>query len=76
MFEKELEFFVSHQGELVEKYRGRTLVLRGEEILGVYDSPLMAFSETAKTMKPGTFMIQRCVPGESAYTVSLNSIGR
>lgn len=72
-FEAELKFFIKHQEELVEKHSGKFLVIRGESLLGAYDTPLDALRETLKRHAPGTFMIQRCWPGPDAYTVTISS---
>lgn len=37
-----------------EKYQGKVLVIKGKEILGVYDTPLEAYLETQKRYEPGT----------------------
>ena len=73
MFEAELTFFITHQGEFVEKYNGKSLVLRGDELVGVYDTPLQAYMEAQKRFELGTFMIQPCAPGPEAYTVTLHA---
>ncbi len=71
MFERELEFFMAHQDELVAKYRDKFLVIRGEDVAGVYDSALDAFLDAQKRYEPGTYMIQHCEPGPEAYTVTI-----
>lgn len=73
MFEDELKFFVANQKELVKKYRGKTLVIKGQTIVGVYQNVLEAYLEAQKKCKVGTFMIQPCKPGPSAYTVTISS---
>lgn len=73
MFEAELRFFITHQKEFVEKYNGKVLVLRGDELVGVYGSPLEAYTEAQKQFPLGTFMIQPCAPGPEAYTVTLHT---
>lgn len=73
MFERELEYFISNQNELVKSYRGKVLVIRGQEIVGVYDTPLAAYIEAQKEHPLGSFMIQPCEPGPEAYTVTINS---
>jgi len=75
MFKDELDFFVSHQAELVEKYQGKILVIKGNELLGVYNDALQAYTETQKHYEPGTFMIQPCQPGPEAYSVTISPIG-
>ena len=72
MFETELKFFITHQDELVQKYRGQALVIRGEAVVGVYPSPLKAYLAAQEQFEKGTFMIQRCEPGPEAYTVTIN----
>ena len=74
-FQKELDFFRSHQDELARKYLGRVIVIKGEEVLGDYDNPLSAYLESKKTHAPGTFMIQPCAVGEEAYTVTIATHG-
>lgn len=73
MFDKELDFFIRNQNRLVTEHRGKTLVLRGEEVVGVYDDTLNAYLESAKQYEAGTFMIQPCVEGTDAYTVTITS---
>lgn len=74
MFDKELSYFIAHQDELVAKHLGKTLVLRGETVEGAYDTPLQAYLTAQKQFPAGTFMIQRCLPGPSAYTVTISSM--
>ena len=73
MFEKELKYFISNQKKLVKKYQGKTLVIKGEAVIGVYSSPLEAYIEAQNEHELGTFMIQSCVPGPDAYTVTIAS---
>ena len=73
-FETELAFFIEHQDELVRKHRGRTLVIRGERVEGVYDSTLDAYLDAQAKFDLGSYMIQRCEPGPGAYTVTVSSI--
>ncbi len=76
MFDKELDYFISHQQELVARHAGKILVLRGEEVVGAYGSPLEAFNAAKEQFPVGTFMLQRCEPGPDAYTVIINSLNR
>lgn len=71
MFETELEYFVANQSELVNKYNGKTLVLRGQSVAGVYDSKLEAYLAARDQFGPGNFMLQPCEPGAAAYTVTI-----
>lgn len=72
MFETEMDFFVSHQDELVSAHRGMVLVIRGREVLGAHSSPLEAYLAANARYEPGSYMIQPCLPGPGAYTVTLS----
>lgn len=74
MFEQEMSFFINNQEDLVNRYPSKVLVLIGESIVGVFDDYLIAYSEISKNHKPGTFLLQRAIPGKSAYTVTISSI--
>lgn len=73
MFERELSYFIDNQAELVAKYGGMVLLLKGAAIAGVYNSPLEAYVDGQRKHAPGSFMIQPCEPGPAAYTVTIAS---
>ena len=72
MFDVELKYFIDHQDELVSKHQGKTLVIRGEDVVGAYGSALEAYIEGQKQFPLGSFMIQPCEAGPSAYTVRID----
>lgn len=72
---KELRFFKEHQEELLEQYRGKVLVLRGQKVVGAYDTVLAAYLDAKAKHPPGSFMVQRCEPGPGAYTVAIATPG-
>lgn len=71
MFTQELEFFKENQENLVKLYRGKYLVLVGCQVMGAYPTALAAYVDAQKSHPLGTFMIQPCLPGPDAYTVTL-----
>ena len=73
LFKTEFDYYLANQDSLVEKYDGKVVVIIGEEILGVYDSELEAYTNTAQLHAEGTFMIQRVSEGEKDYTATFNS---
>jgi hypothetical protein len=73
MFDKELEFFIENQDKLVKLYPDKLLILRGQEIVGVYDTPLEAYLRAQEKYEIGTFMLQPCQPGPQAYTVTIST---
>ena len=73
MLEKEFQYYLDNQQELVEKYNGKFLVIKNDEVIGVYDSEDIAYFETEKNHELGTFIIQYCEMGDKAYTQSFSS---
>lgn len=71
--EKEFKYFTEHQKDLVDKYEGKYIVLKEEKILGAYNSIAEAVEETSKTEELGTFLVQKCDPGEESYTQVFHS---
>ncbi len=73
MLEKEFKYYLDHQQELVEKYNGKTLVIVGEEVVGIYDSEAAAYFDSITKYQPGTFLVQNCSPGAESYTQTFHS---
>jgi hypothetical protein len=65
---KELEFYIQHQAELVEKYANRYLVIVGEKVMGDYATRHEAYWASREKFPLGTFLIQWCMPGEDNYS--------
>ncbi|OGO04821.1 MAG: hypothetical protein A2Y91_06095 [Chloroflexi bacterium RBG_13_54_8] len=70
---KEFEYYLAHQSELVEKYNGKFIVIKDCQIIGAYDSELEAIQKTSEQHELGTFLVQRCEPGDASYTQSYHS---
>ena len=73
MLEKEFQYFIDNQNELLKKYNGRFIAIVGEQVVGDYDSFDQAIDETMKEHELGTFLIQECTEGEKAYTQTFHS---
>lgn len=71
--QKEFEYYLAHQSEMVEKYDGEFVVIKNCTVLGVYEDELTAATETQKEHKLGTFLIQKVTPGDAAYTQTFHS---
>ena len=66
-------FYLENQDEMVQKYDGKVVAIKNQEVLGAYDSALAAVMETRKLHKMGTFLVQRVSEGDEAYTATVNS---
>ncbi len=71
--EKEFQYYLEHQDELVEKYNGRYIVIKEDRVIGDFDSEIEAYEESSKTHELGTFLIQKCEPGDESYTATYHS---
>ncbi len=71
--EKEFEYYLKNQEQLVKKYNGKVLVIKNCTVIGVYDSDQEAIEETTKQHELGTFLVQLCEPGEDSVTQTFNS---
>jgi hypothetical protein len=59
MLEKEQKFYTDHRDELRGKYLGKRIVIKGDQILGVYEDDMEAINATAAAgHEPGTFMVK------------------
>jgi hypothetical protein len=71
--EQEFQYYLQHQAELVAKYNGKFIVIKNQTVLNAYASELEALTETQKQHELGTFLIQKCEPGEASYTQTYHS---
>lgn len=71
--ENDFKYYVEHQAELVKKYTGKFIVIKNCEVIGVYDSQIIALKETTKIHALGTFLVKECKPGTESYTQTYHS---
>ena len=46
--EKEFDYYLHHQSELVEKYDGKFVVIKNRQVIGVFDAEIEAIEKTAE----------------------------
>jgi len=71
--DKAFAFYLENQKDLVKTFQGRFIVIKDNDVLGDYGSELEAVSETTKRHELGTFLVQKCEPGEDSYTQTFHS---
>ncbi len=71
--QKEFEYYLAHQDEMVAKYDGKYVVIKDQQVLGAYTDELTAITETEKSHRLGTFLVQFVSEGTSAYTQTFHS---
>ena len=62
-------YFKTNLNELIEKYKGRFIVIKKAEVISDYECFDDAYKNTIKTEELGTFLIQQCISleDESAH---------
>ena len=71
--EEEFAHYVANQTALVEDYDGKVIVLKGKQVIGVYDTEREAVINTRRHHEPGSFLVQRVSEGDESYTVTYHS---
>ena len=71
--EKEFQYYLDNQADLVSQYDGMVLVIKNQQVIGVFDTEIEAIEETKKDEELGTFLVQRCSPGEENHTATFHS---
>ena len=60
MVKQNFDYFKENFEELYKQYKGKYIVLKNCEVIGVYSNLAQAARETAKTEELGTFAVQHC----------------
>jgi len=71
--QRDFRWFIDHQDELVERYRGKVIAIKQQQVLGAFDSYFEAVEEVSKEHELGTFLTQLCEPGRDCYTARFPS---
>jgi hypothetical protein len=71
--EKEFDYYVKNQAELAKKYNGKYIVIKNQEVIGVFESEIEAVEKTSANHELGTFLVQKCEPGKENYTQTYHS---
>jgi len=70
---REFEYYLAHQDEFVKKYNGKFVVIKDQQVIGVFDDQARAVEDTSKLHDLGTFLVQKVEPGDQAYTQTFHS---
>ena len=71
---KQFEYYLNHQAELLRSYRGRHVLIKDEEVIGDFSTPLEAYEFAAQEgLEPGTFLIQHVTPGTQDTQQTFNT---
>ena len=71
--EKEFDYYLANQTKLVDQFGGRVLVIKDQSVIGDYESEIEALMASADHHDLGSFLIQRCEPGDGSYVQTYHS---
>ena len=74
MLEKEYQYYLDSQNELLKRFEGKHLVIVGNSVAGAYESRELALDTAYAQYKPGTFLVQLCTPSERAPSFHIHSL--
>lgn len=66
--EQEFEHYLAHREELAAKHAGKVLAIKGQGLLGVFDSEREAIMALSSDHSMGSYLLQRCTAGEEGHT--------
>lgn len=70
--EKQYDFYVSHEDELLAKYNGMHLVISDDLCVMAFVKPQDAFAYGEEHYGLGHFLLQKCTPGVLQVVNSVN----
>ncbi len=70
---KEFEYFLANKETLNKQYGGKYIVIKNQEIIGVFDSEIDAVEQTSQKEQMGTFLVQKCDPRGNSFTQTYHS---
>ena len=73
MLEKEYEYYLKHKNSLIEKYVGKYIIIKNNDVIGAYESKEDAIKQTQIKHKIGTFLIQLCSKKEEDDVMRFHS---
>jgi hypothetical protein len=73
MLDKLFKWYLDNQTRLVKQYNEKVLVIKDENVVGVFDNEEDAYFDSVNKYELGTFIIQKCTPGKEAYTQHFHS---
>jgi hypothetical protein len=66
-FEREYETYEKHKPELLSKAKGKYVLIKGDEILGIFPRQFAAIDQGYKLLGRGPFFVKRIVEVEGPH---------
>ena len=73
MLESEFEYYLAHQAELAREHEGKFLVIKDQNVIGVYDDEPQAMNNTLQEHELGSFLVQKCSADRDSVVLTYHS---
>jgi hypothetical protein len=75
MLEQEREFYDGHLADLLKRYAGRFVLIKGLELVGDFDTMDDALEEGARRFGLSSFLVRRVQPSPDVIEIPSLSLG-
>jgi len=75
VLEKELKFFDQHKAEWVKAHLGKFVLVKGDELFGVFDSAETAISEGARQFGTDSFLVRKVTAADEEIRIPALTLG-
>lgn len=75
MLEQEISYYQSHLNEWLSKYPGKIVVIKGEELIGVYDDQDNALAEGARRFGLSSFLVRPVQAQQEEFRIPALTLG-
>lgn len=55
---EEIKYYKANRAEFISQHGGKHLVIKGQQVAGIYNSNTEAVQESARLHEPGTYIIE------------------
>ena len=69
----QFDYYRKNQDEIVRQYDGKALVIKNFRVEAAFDTIGEAYLFAKANFEPGTFLIQKCSPGDKDYSAAFHS---
>ena len=73
MLRKEFDWYLENQDTLVKQYSGQFLVISGQKVLFASIDKDKAYNEGVNLAGAGNYILQKCTPGDEAYSITYHT---
>ena len=75
VLDTELKFFEKNKAEWLKLYAGKFVLVKGEELVGFYDTTETAISEGIKRFGTESFLVRRVLPQDEKIQIPALMLG-